>query len=174
MSPDEHHPHPMMLEISSKQALLDERLRSSIEAMTSHLSALQGDMQGVKNRLEQLTHAQADFTHHSTAVDRLAKAIEKMAMDNERRWEHHERDNKTVADTVNSHRTGIRVSWFAACALAVVLGWFGNSQVSRVRERMDDHLAAGTETKRAYEARFQRLEADVRENKSQIREVKTP
>jgi hypothetical protein len=167
----------MMLEITQikgEQALLHQRLDSSIQAMTSHLQALQGDMRGVQEKLDQVAHHQSDFRDHSSGLERLGRSLEKLVSDNERRWEAHERDNATTAKTVNTHATGIRVSWVAACVLAAVLTWLGNSQLARVRERMDDHLSAGNETKRAIEARFQRIEADQRETREDMKVLKTP
>lgn len=155
----------MMLEFSQlkgEQALMSQRLDSSIAAMTSHLQALQGDMSLVKDRLEQVVHHQGEFSHHSSGLERLGRLLDKLENDSQRRWEAHERDNKTVADKVTSHSTGIRVSWALFTVIGAVLTMLANVQIDRIDQRMLDHVSSGNETKRSYESRFDRDEADIR------------
>jgi hypothetical protein len=166
--------HHQMLELKGEYQLLNQRLDSSISAMTSHLSALQGDMQAVRGKLDALSHAQTEFRDHSSGLDRVNKALEKFIEASERRWAAHEGENRIVADLVNSHRTGIKISWGVFGFFVLVLGALGNTQIRRVDERMADHLRAGEDTKRAIEARFQRNEADIRQQQTDLRQVRTP
>jgi hypothetical protein len=169
--------HPMMLEFSTikgEMALLNQRLESSIQGLNSTMQAVQGEFIGIKERLDAVAQHQADFAHHSSGLERLGTALEKLVADNERRWERHERDNKVVADRVTGHSTGIKVSWALFGVIAAVLGALANSQISRVDERMNDHLAIGAQTRAAYEQRFLRNEQDIRLLQQQRSVLKEP
>lgn len=148
--------------MKGEMALLNQRLDSSIQAMTSTLSAVQGEFIGIKERLDAVAQHQADFAHHSSGLERLGTALEKLVQDNERRWERHERENKVVSDRVTGHSTGIKVSWALFGVIAAVLAALNQSQIGRVDERMNDHLSNGAQTRTAYEQRFLRNEADIR------------
>lgn len=151
-----------LIQIRGEQALMSQRLDSSIIAMTGHLAVLQGDMTLVKDRLEQVVHHQGEFSHHSNGLERLGRLLDKMETESQRRWELHDRDNKTVADKVTSHSTGIRVSWALFTVIGAVLTMLANVQIGRIDGRFIDHVAGASETKRSYEARFDRIEDDIR------------
>lgn len=168
-------PHSMMLEFTQmkgEQALMNQRLDSSIQAMTSSLQALQGDTRFLREKVDELAHGQSDFAHHSSGLERLAKSIEKMNLDSERRWEAHESDNKVVADRVAEHRTGVRLAWTAVTIIALVMGWLAKSEISRIDERFNAHISNGNEAKAMIEKRLDRIEIRLETNSQSIQTMK--
>ena len=151
-----------LIQIRGEQALMSQRLDSSIIAMTGHLAVLQGDMTLVKDRLEQVVHHQGEFSHHSSGLERLGRLLDKLEAESQRRWEAHEAANKIVADKVTGHSTGIRVTWALFGVIAAVLTMLANVQISRIDGRMNDHISTTADVRRGYEARFTRNEADIR------------
>lgn len=140
-----------LIQIRGEQALMSQRLDSSIIAMTGHLAVLQGDMTLVKDRLEQAVLHQGEFSHHSSGLERLGRLLDKL-----------EAKSQTVADKVTSHSTGIRVSWALFTVIGAVLTMLANVQIGRIDGRFIDHVAGTAEIRRSYEARFDRIEDDIR------------
>ncbi len=171
---DADQPHPAIIQVQTEQQLLHQRLESSLSAFAGQMSAMQGDLQGVKAKLDTLAHAQADFTHHSGAVDRVNKALEKFIETTDRRMAGYETVNRTLSETVSGHKGGIRTAAFFVGLLVVAVGTINGMQISAANQRMADHLAAGVETKAAIQQRFQRNENDIHDLQAQMRAVRAP
>ena len=72
--------HPMMVEITQikgEQALMNQRLDSSLQAMASHLQALQGDFRSVANQQASDSALLHQLAERSSGLERLATAIER-------------------------------------------------------------------------------------------------
>ena len=127
-----------LTELSGRQAMLQTQVSTSLNNISSQLAAVQSELQSQSRALHNVELVQASMQAHSSAVERLAKAIESSTTENLRWRERHELDNKHVADRVTKFQGAIVVITLFAGAVFTVVGMWLNAEISSLRR---EHLA---------------------------------
>lgn len=134
-------------EVKGTLALLQQQVSGGLSNVSSQLASVQGDMRDMGKQLGALALAQADFTSHSSGLDRLAKAIEKSTVENSEWRKAHELTNQQTADKVTAFDGAIRaLRWMVG--IVVTLAVFGTGV----------YLTAATNWRSGIEGRIDRLE----------------
>lgn len=120
-------------ELGGRHAMLQTQVSTSLNNISSQLAAVQSEMQSQSRALHNVEIVQASMQAHSSAVERLAKAIEHSTNENMRWRERHEADNKHVADRVTKFQGAVVVITLFAGAVFSVVGMWLNAEVSSLR-----------------------------------------
>jgi hypothetical protein len=120
---------------------------TGLRNMFEQQASMQGDMREVERLSQAISGQLHQFQEHSTGLERLARAIEKQAEVDDRRWKVHEAENKVVADRVNVWRGVI----IGVCVLA---GLLASATIYIVNSRFDD----AAQQRVRIDARLDRLE----------------
>jgi len=113
--------------------MLQTQVSTSLNNISSQLAAVQSEQQSQTRALHNVEIQQAAMQEHSSAVERLAKAIDNSTTENMRWRERHEADNKSVADRVTKFQGAIVVITLFAGAVFTVVGMWLNSEISSLR-----------------------------------------
>ena len=144
-----------LTELSGRHAMLQQQVSGSLTNISSQLSAVQSELQSQSRAVHNVELAQASMQAHSSAVERLAKAIESSAAENMRWRENHERENAKIAERVTKFQGAIVVITLFAGAVFTVVGMWLNSEISSLR--------------REHTADVQQVRQTVAENRQQER-----
>lgn len=122
-----------LTELGGRHAMLQTQVSTSLNNISSQLAAVQSEQQSQTRALHNVEIQQAAMQAHSSAVERLAKAIENSTTENMRWRERHEAENKRVADRVTKFQGAIAVITLFAGAVFTVVGMWLNSEISSLR-----------------------------------------